>query len=323
VIEWANPWWLLALLPAVALPWLGGGLRLAWPSVSTLQGGRSLRLLLAPAPRVLGSLGLCLLVLAMARPQLVDRERVVESQGIDIMLVLDTSGSMEAEDYTLNGRGVSRLRIAKEVIADFIDGRPDDRVGLVVFGEEAFTQVPLTLDHASLDGILAQVQLGVAGRRATAIGDAMAVAGKRLKDLEVPTKVMILLTDGSNNAGTISPQEAALALKALGVKVYTVGIGSVGGGGGGLRGLLGGRGSDLDENTLKAIAVTTDGQYFRADSTQALREVYATIDKLEKSTAEAKEYVHTDERYHGWIIAGLGALLLHLLLGETWLRRLP
>lgn len=322
MIEWANPWALLLLPLALWLPWRGGGPRLPWPSVAALQARGGPRLWLAPLPPLLGAAGLCLLVAALARPQLVNRERIVEHEGIDIMLVLDTSGSMDAEDYTLSGRGVTRLRVAKEVIADFAAGRPDDRIGLVVFGEEAFTQVPLTLDKDALVSILSQVELGVAGRRATAIGDAMAVAGARLKDLDAPEKLMILLTDGSNNAGQVSPLEAAEALRALGVKVYTVGIGTVGGGGG-LRGLFGGRGGDLDEDTLRAIATTTKAAYFRADSTQALREVYATIDQLEKSTAEVEEHVDTEERFHPWLAGDLLLLGLQLLLGETWLRRLP
>lgn len=322
MIEWAAPWWLLAILPALVLPWLGGGPRLRHASTALLTGGASLRLLLAWLPRALGALGLCLLAVALARPQLVDRQRVVESEGIDIMLVLDTSGSMEAEDYTLNGRAASRLLVAKEVIADFVDGRPDDRIGLVVFGEDAYTQVPLTLDHDSLTSILRQVHLGSAGRRATAVGDAIAVGGNRLKDLDAPSKVMILLTDGRSNAGAVPPLEAAEAARALGIRIYTVGIGSSGGSRG-LLGMLGRSGGELDERTLEAIARITEARYFRADSTQALRQVYETIDALEKTTAESHEFVHTEERYHGWLAAGLVLLLLQLLLGETWLRRLP
>ncbi len=321
MIEWASPWWLLAILPALLLPLRGRGPRLRHASVSAIAGGRSLRTALAWLPRALGTVALVLICVALARPQLVDRERIVDSEGIDIMLVLDTSGSMEAEDYSLNGRSASRLRVAKEVIADFVDGRPDDRIGLVVFGEEAFTQVPLTLDHGALVDILRQVVLGAAGRRATAVGDAMAVAGARLKDLDAPSKVMILLTDGRSNRGQVPPLEAAEAARALGIRVYTVGIGTTGGGG--LRGFFSGRGNDLDEKTLQAIARTTDARYFRADDTKALRDVYATIDELERSTAEAREYVHTEERYHGWLAGGLFLLLLQLLLGETWLRRLP
>ncbi|RME26281.1 MAG: VWA domain-containing protein [Deltaproteobacteria bacterium] len=321
MIEWASPWWLLGILPALLVPWWGRGPRLRHASVAAIAQGRSLRTALAWVPRALGSAALVLICVALARPQLVDRERIVDSEGIDIMLVLDTSGSMEAEDYTLNGRPASRLEVAKEVIADFVAGRPNDRIGLVVFGEEAFTQVPLTLDHDALIEILRQVVLGVAGRRATALGDAMAVAGARLKDLDAPSKVMILLTDGRNNAGQVPPLEAAEAARALGIRVYTVGIGTTGGGG--LRGFFTGRGGDLDEKTLQAIARITNARYFRADDTQALRDVYATIDQLERSTAEAREFVHTEERYHGWLIGGLLLLALQLLLGETWLRRLP
>lgn len=322
MIEWASPWWLLAVLPAILLPFMGRGPRLRHASTALVTGGASLRLLLSWLPRTLGALGLCLLAVALARPQLVDRERVVDQEGIDIMLVLDTSGSMEAEDYSLDGRSASRLAVAKEVIADFVDGRPNDRIGLVVFGEEAYTQVPLTLDHDSLVSILRSVHLGSAGRRATAVGDAMAVAGNRLKDLQAPTKLMILLTDGRSNAGVVPPLEGAEAARALGIKVYTVGIGSTGRSRG-LFGLLGRSGGELDERTLQAIARITEAQYFRAESTQALRQVYETIDQLETSTAEVTEFVHTEERYHGWLIGGLVLLLAQLLLGESWLRRLP
>lgn len=285
MIEWANPWALLLLPLALWLPWRGGGPRLPWPSVAALQARGGPRLWLAPLPPLLGAAGLCLLVAALARPQLVNRERIVEHEGIDIMLVLDTSGSMDAEDYTLSGRGVTRLRVAKEVIADFAAGRPDDRIGLVVFGEEAFTQVPLTLDKDALVSILSQVELGVAGRRATAIGDAMAVAGARLKDLDAPEKLMILLTDGSNNAGQVSPLEAAEALRALGVKVYTVGIGTVDGE------IIGFEGWSmrvrLDEETLKQIAQKTAAEYFYAGSAQDLKKVYQSLSS--RLTLEKKE----------------------------------
>ena len=186
MIEWASPWWLLAILPALVLPWWGRGPRLRHASVSTIAGGRSLRTALAWLPRALGSAALVLICVALARPQLVDRERIVDSEGIDIMLVLDTSGSMEAEDYTLNGRSASRLRVAKEVIADFVDGRPNDRIGLVVFGEEAFTQVPLTLDHDALVDILRQVVLGAAGRRRRARPGAGCRRGRRGRGSAAP-----------------------------------------------------------------------------------------------------------------------------------------
>ena len=321
--EFGAPWVLLLLVPALVLPWLQRSPRLAYSSLGSLKDGVSLRLLLAPLPTLLQMLGLVCLVVALARPWKVDRERVVEREGIDILLVLDTSGSMEATDYTINGREATRLAAAKEVIARFVEGRPDDRIGLVVFGEEAFTQVPLTSDQRAMGLFLTQVDIGMAGQRATAIGDAIAVAGKRLKDLDAPSKVAILLTDGRSNAGQVDPLIAAEAARALGIKIYTIGIGGTGGGGGLLGMLGGGRSSDLDEATLKAIAETTEARYFRADDTKTLEKVYATIDELEKSTAEVSEFVHQEERYAPWLMAGLVMLVLQQLLGQTWLRRLP
>ncbi len=322
--ELGAPWALLLLPIALILPWLQRRPRLAHASLAAVRDGASLRLLLAPLPAVLGSLALACLVVALARPWHVDRQRQVEREGIDILLVLDTSGSMEARDYTLNGRDASRLAAAKEVIARFVEGRPDDRIGLVVFGEEAFTQVPLTTDQRAMGLFLTQVDIGMAGQRATAVGDAIAVAGKHLKELDAPSKVVILLTDGRSNAGQVDPLVAAEAARALGIKVYTIGIGGTGGGGRGLLGLLGGGGgSDLDEDTLKAIAAKTEARYFRADDTQTLETVYATIDELETSTAEVTEFVHREERYQPWLVAGLVLLLLQQFLAQTWLRRLP
>ncbi len=322
MLEWATPYWLLALPLALAAPWLARHPRIAVASLGAVKAPRTLRSLLAFTPRLLGSLGLALLVVAMARPQDVNRERIQEKDGIDIMLVLDTSGSMEARDYEVGRRRASRLSAAKEVIARFVLGRPDDRIGLVVFGEDAFTQVPLTTDGRAMVGFLAQVDIGFAGKRATAIGDAIAVGAQRLEELEAPSKIMILLTDGQSNAGQIDPIEAAQAAAALGIKVYTIGIGGSGGGGGGLFGMLGG-GSDLDERTLQRIAQLTDARYFRADDTGALLKVYETIDQLEKTTAEVKEYVHTEERFEAWAWSGLALLMLQALLGETLFRRLP
>lgn len=321
MLEWAAPLWFLALPVALVLPWLRRGPRVRFSALAAIVLRPTLRTLLARLPTVLASLGLALFVVGLARPQVVDRERVVEREGIDILLVLDTSGSMEAEDFSLGGRTVSRLVVAKEVVAQFILGRPDDRVGLVVFGEEAFTQVPLTLDHTALVDFLRQVQIGMAGNRRTAIGDAIAVGGKRLGDLDSTSRVMILLTDGRSNAGTVEPLVAAEAAKSLGFRIYTIGVGAKARKG--LMGLFSGRSNDLDEKTLRAIAQITGGQYFRANDTEGLEQIYATIDKLEKSTAQAKEFVHREEVYQGFVWAGLFFILCHLALGETVLRRLP
>jgi Ca-activated chloride channel family protein len=324
MIEWAHPLWFLALPLAALAPWLARSPRLAVGALALARTRATLRVLLAWVPRALGSLGLVMLVVALARPQHVDRKTIVEHEGIDILLVLDTSGSMEAEDYRLGGRDASRLEVAKEVIATFVEGRPNDRIGLVVFGEEAFTQVPLTTDHDALVAFLRLVRLGMAGQRATAIGDAVAVAGKRLSELDAPSKVVILLTDGRSNAGQVQPLQAAEAARALGVKVYTIGVGSKEGGrGGGLFGMLRGGGNELDEQTLQQIARTTGAEYFRAGDTEALTAVYEKIDQLETSTAEVEELVRREERFQPWAVAGLVLLLLQVLLGETVFRRLP
>lgn len=321
--EWADPLWLLALPLALLSPWLTRHPRAAVASLGAVRSSMSLRMLLAWLPGALGAVGLAVLIVALARPQQVDRRTIVEHEGIDILLVLDTSGSMEAEDYRMGGRDASRLEVAKETIARFAEGRPDDRLGLVVFGEEAFTQVPLTTDHEALIRFLRLVRIGMAGQRATAVGDAVAVASKRLTDLDAPSRVVILLTDGRSNAGQVEPQQAAEAARALGVKVYTVGVGSANGGGGGLFGLLGGRSGELDEATLKSIAKTTDARYFRAGDTESLEQVYATIDELETSTAEVEELTQREERFRPWAVAGLLLIALQFLLGGTVLRRLP
>ena len=323
MIEWASPWWFLALPIALLAPWLSGRPAMAFSSLTLLEARRSLRLLLAPLPAVLSSLGLALLVAALARPQLVDRERVIEKEGLDIYLVLDTSGSMEIEDYTFNGSRATRLHVAREVIADFVEGRPDDRVGLVVFGEDAVPAMPLTLDHGGMAAYVRQIPIGMAGRRATVVGDAIAIASKNLSELDAESRLMILVTDGRSNAGQITPLEAAAAAAALDIRIYTIGIGGAGEQGGGLFGLFSSRGSDLDEETLTAIAEQTGGQYFRAENTRALRQVYDTIDALEKTTAESTVYVHTEERFAPWLLGGLALLLLSTLLSQTWLRRLP
>lgn len=316
--EWGHAW-VLWLLPVVlVLPWFTRHPRLAWSALSLQVTSRTLRQRLAVVPTLLTSLGLALLVLALARPQHVDRQRVVEREGIDILLVLDTSGSMEAEDYSVGRRRVSRLRAAKEVIARFVEGRPDDRIGLVVFGDQAFTQVPLTTDHLAMQRFLQQVSIGIAGQ-STAIGDAIAIAAQRMKELDAPERVIILLTDGDSRTG-MDPIDAAKAAAALQMKVYTIGMGASGSGG--MLGMFG-RGSNLDEATLKEIARLTDARYFRADDTRSLVEVYKTIDTLETSTAEIEEFVHRDERYHGVLAFGLLLLLVQQLLAQTWLRRLP
>ena len=323
--EWASPWAWVLLLPVFLLPLqpvLTGRNRLAVPSQGAFKGRVTLRTLLAWVPGALLYLSLGLMVLALARPQIVERKVVRTGEGLDILLAIDTSCSMEATDLSTSSQAVSRLGVAKGVVSAFVEGRPNDRIGVVVFGEEAFTHVPLTLDHATLNSVLDQVQLGVAGARGTAIGSAIAVGSRRLNQIENPSRILVLLTDGQNNAGKLDPVEAASLAKALNIRVYTIGIGSTGGASRGFFGFLGGA-DGLDEPTLKAIAETTDGEYFRATSARSLQQIFDTIDTLEKSEAEITERSKPQEWYRWALVPAAIALLLHLLLTTSWLRRWP
>ena len=325
MFQFQHPIWLalLGVLPLVAWRhWRHRTAAVRWSSLVVVGHGGSWRTWMAPWVPLLELAGLALLVLALARPQLTQRETVVESDGIDIMLALDTSGSMDALDFTVGVQEASRLTVARRVLAEFIRGRPHDRLGLVVFGEEAFTQVPLTLDHDTLLSFLRLVEIGMAGPNKTAVGDALAVASKRLDGLDAPSKVVVLLTDGRSNAGRLSPEQAAQAAEALGIRIYTVGVGAMEGAGGSIFGMFR-RGDHVDEEALQQIATQTGGQYFRATDTRSLREIYRTIDALETSTAEVTEYVHREELFRLALVPGLALIALHLLLGWTVVRRLP
>ena len=319
-MEWAAPWAFWVLIPVLALPfqrYVTGANRLAIPGLPDRRRW-TLGVVFAWLPRLLQVLGLVLLVFALARPRYTEKEILIESDGLDIVLAIDTSGSMEKDDFfTKSRQRRNRLEVAKGVVAEFVVERPYDRIGVVVFGEEAFTQVPLTVDHDSLIGALDMVQIGIAGSRGTAIGSAIAVSARRLKQLESPSKILILLTDGRNNAGRLTPVEAAQAANALGVRIYTVGVGSDGGGG------WFGQGEGLDEATLKAVADATGGQYFRAQNTDTLRQIYATIDELETSPAEVREISHHTELFRYPLVPGLILLMLELFLSSTLLRRGP
>jgi len=317
MITWDAPWAFALLLPVLLLPLQGRltGRKALRVASGTNTGAVSLRVQLAWLPKLLQMLGLSLVVVALARPQITHRTKVKTSEGLDIMLAIDTSGSMQENDLR---RDATRLDVAKEVVASFVEERPDDRIGVVVFGAEAFTHVPLTLDHRTLSRVLQYVNIGVAGDRSTAIGTAIAVATRRIEKLDAPEKIIILLTDGENTAGKYTPAQAADAAAALGVKIYTIGIG------GDRRGFFGGMmGSDVDEDTLRDIAERTGGRYFRARSASDLSEVYARIDELEPTTAEVEELSHDEELYGSWLMAGLGTLLLEFLLSLTWFRRFP
>lgn len=282
--------------------------------------------IMARLPDSLRALSLILLVIAAARPQMYSVSREVLSPGVDIILCLDTSGSMAGLDFELNAKPATRLTAVRKVVNDFIVQRPNDRMGLVVFGQEAFTQAPLTMDKGLLLSLVDNMQIGMAGD-STAIGSALAVSGKRLKDLNAPSKVIVLLTDGNSNTGDIAPQEAANALRALNIKVYTIGVGSKGetpflvdtpfG-----KQLVYQR-VDLNEDALREIAVTTGGRYFLASNTGDLSKIYGIIDSLEKREVKIKEFFHYDELYLYFLIPALILLAIEFLMRATIVRVLP
>jgi Ca-activated chloride channel family protein len=269
---------------------------------------------------------LMLLVLGAARPQLYSVSREIRSPGVDIMLCLDTSGSMQALDFQLDDKPVSRLTAVKKVVSEFIKKRETDRIGLVVFGEEAFTQSPLTLDKGLLLDLVTRMEIGMAGDR-TAIGSAIAVGGKRLKDLKAKSKILILLTDGRHNAGVLMPNEAADAVQALGIKIYAIGIGGKEPAPFHVQTPFGTRivkqRVDLDEETLKKIAEISHGQYFRAADTDMLSKIYDIIDRQEKTEAKVKEFFHYRELYPYFLVPALLLLASEILIRTTILRVIP
>jgi Ca-activated chloride channel family protein len=275
---------------------------------------------------VLRSLCILLLVVAIARPQSGKKTSEIITEGVDIMLVLDTSGSMRALDFKEKGKRINRLGVVKNVVADFIKGRENDRLGMVVFAEQAFTQCPLTLDHGVVLSFLEKVEIGMAGD-GTAIGSAIGTAVKRLKNIKAKSKIIILLTDGRNNMGRLTPEKAAQIARKYGVKIYTIGAGTKGKAPFLVNTFFGPRyvykQVDLDEGALKQIADITGGQYFRATDTESLKSIYAQIDKMEKSEVKVKEYMEYDELF-GWPLLGaLNLLLLEIVLANTRFRRIP
>ena len=277
-------------------------------------------------PFLLRVAGLVLLVIVLARPQSTHSWQRSEVEGIDIMMAVDISTSMLAEDLKPN-----RLEAAKQVAADFINGRPNDNIGLTIFAGQSFTQSPLTTDHTVLLNIFNNVSCDMVQNGTimdgTAIGDGVANAVTRLKDSQAKSKVIILLTDGSNNRGEISPLTAAEIAKTFGIRVYTIGVGTNGtapypiqayG-----RTIYQNIPVEIDENTLQQIAQTADGQYYRATSNSKLKEVYEEIDKLEKTKLNVKDFSRKDEEFMPFALAAMLCILLELLLRLTLLRRIP
>lgn len=277
-------------------------------------------------PIILRTGCLLLLVLAAARPQFYNVSREIQSSGVDIMLCLDTSGSMQALDFTLGGEPVSRLTAVKKVVNEFIRKREMDRIGLVVFGTEAFTQSPLTLDKGLLMDLVKRMKIGIAGEK-TAIGSAIAVGGKRLKDLKAKSKILILLTDGRQTAGGLTPREAAEAVYAMGIKIYTIGVGGTEPAPFPVQTPFGTKiirqRVDLDEGTLMKIAEISHGQYFRAAETDQLQDIYNIIDQQEKTDVKVKEFFHYKELYAWFLVPSILLLILEIAMCTTVLRTIP
>ena len=276
-----------------------------------------------PVLRVLRFIVFALLIVTLARPQLSQSHERRLTEGIDILLVLDISESMRAEDF----EGVNRIQTAKLVINDFLAHRENDRIGLVVFAGESFTLCPLTLDYTVLAELLSDVKLGQLAD-GTAIGDALATATHRLRVSQSKTQIVILLTDGENNAGSIAPETAASLAKSFGIKVYTIGMGKEGGAripyadttfGKRYREVL----TYLDEDTLKMIASTTGGGYFRATDLESLKQIYTEIDRFEKTKFEVTNTIVRKELVGYFLIPTLLLLGIEILLCNTVLRKIP
>jgi Ca-activated chloride channel family protein len=332
-MTFGHPWFLLLLLLLPLVAWLKG--RRGQPPAFVYSSVQLVRgLLNVTRTRSGGFLwalrwsALALLIVAMAQPRLTKSETKVTASGVDIVVALDLSGSMISEDFALRGQRVNRFNMARAVLKGFIDERPNDRIGLVVFATEPYIATPLTLDHDFLIQNLERLQIGTIDQNRTAIGSALGTAVNRLRDVKSKSKIVILMTDGQNNSGKIAPLTAAEAAQALGIKVYTIGVG--------VRGMapmpvfFGGQRVgermepvDIDEDTLQKIADLTKGKYYRADNTERFQAIYSEIDKLEKTEKEIKKYAHHRELFAWAVTPGLALVLLEALLRHTLFRRLP
>ena len=332
-MELANKEYLLLLL--LMIPYIVWYLKYRKKSEPTMRMGdtfafrgapKSWRIRLMPLQLLLRLLAFTMIVIVLARPQTHNSWKHRAVEGIDIMLAMDVSTAMLAEDLKPN-----RIEAAKQVAAEFISGRPDDNIGLSIFAGEAFTQCPMTTDHASLLSLLQNVRTDIAARGliedGTAIGMGLANAVSRLKDSKAKSRVVILLTDGSNNRGDISPMTAAEIAKSLGIRVYTIGVGTnkvapypmpVAGGVQYVNIPV-----EIDNETLRKIAQATDGDFYRATNTKELHQIYQEIDQLEKTKLNVKKFSKKYEAYQPFALVAVLALLLELLLRITVFRRIP
>ena len=327
-MEFAHPQWLALLF---LVPLLGAwrwwrsrhapGLRYS-NAAAARATPRAVRTYLGGASTLLRMAALSLGIVALARPQVRDVTQERYAEGVDIIMVLDTSTSMRAQDFRPN-----RFEAARDVAAEFIQGRISDRVGLIVFAAKAYTQTPLTLDYPFLLRMLEEVEVGVI-EDGTAIGTALATAVNRLKDTDAESKVIILLTDGQNNRGEVDPVTASDVAATLNVRIYAIGVGAHGEApfvvdhpfAGPVRQMVP---VEIDEDMLRTVSTNTGGQYFRATNKGALRDIYAQIGELEKTKIETRIYTDYAEKYALFLWPALGLVLLEVLLSSTILRRFP
>lgn len=326
-MTWANPiyFWLLLLIPLFIWLYIRREKTPATFTLSTIKAfkGRkvSWRTRLSWLPFALALVSYALGIVALARPQSSDSYSTQSTEGINIVLALDISGSMLARDLEPN-----RFEAAKQVAGEFISSRPNDNMGLVVFAGESYTQCPLTTDHAVLLNMVHTVEMGLVND-GTAIGSGLATAVNRLKDIEEGSKVVILLTDGTNNSGTIAPITAAEIAESFGIRVYTIGVGTMGQALYPIQTILGieyvPMQVEIDEASLQQIAATTGGQYFRATDNNSLRAIYAEIDQLEKTKLKVESFTQKEEHFPPFVWGALISLFVALLLRSTIFRRMP
>ena len=333
-MTFAHPYFLSLLLLLPVLAWLKGrrgrSPAFLYSSVKLVEGfTRARRSRAGGFLAALRWLVLLVLILALAQPRLtIGGGTTVKASGVDIAVAFDLSGSMLSEDFVVKGERVNRFNMARSVLKGFIDERPADRIGLVVFASQAYIATPLTLDHEFLHANLDRLEIGSINQNQTAIGDGLGTAVNRLRDLKSKSKIIILMTDGVTNAGKLNPLLAADAAAALGAKVYTVGIGVQGTAPMPEIDMFGRKGYrdmpvEIDEVTLQKIADTTGGKYYRADNAERFQEIYAEIDKLEKTEATINKYTEFKELFPWLVAGGLALLLVELVLGQTIFRRLP
>lgn len=331
-ITFLHPWLLLGLLGIPLLAFLrgrfGGTPGVTFSSLQSLfKLGQRRKSRAGAFLAALSYLGLASLIIALARPQLGSEITRVQASGIDIMLVLDVSRSMLSEDFSIGNQRANRLEATKRVTEEFIRARPNDRIGIIAFAGRPYLVSPMTLDHDWLMQNLERIQIGLV-EDGTAIGSAIASAANRLKEKEAKTKLIVLLTDGDNNAGKVMPITAAEAAKALGIRIYTIGAGSEGeapfpftdpfG-----RTVYQNVHVDFKGDVLEEIARVTTGRFFRATDTRSLKTIFDEIDKLEKSKVQIEKFAQYRDLFPWFLIAGFSLLVLETLLSQTLWRRLP